>query len=56
MGKEQASKADEIKLRLEISEQLDISNNAVIEMEKRVKELKTANERMARINKYVERK
>ena len=38
MGKEQASKADEIKLRLEISEQLDISNNTVIEMEKRIQE------------------
>jgi hypothetical protein len=38
VGKEQASKADEIKLRLEISEQLDISNNTVIEMEKRIQE------------------
>ena len=52
MGKEQASKADEVKLRLEISEQLDISNTVVIEMEKRIKEqwemkLKAANERMA---------
>jgi len=63
VGKEQASKADEVKLRLEISEQLDISNTVVVEMEKRIKEqweheveLKAANERMARINKYLERK
>jgi chromosome segregation ATPase len=54
VGKEQASKADEIKLRLEISEQLDISNNTVIEMGKKIEQLTQDYTRQTVANKALE--